>query len=166
MRSVKVCLLGDFAVGKTSLARRFVDESFSDRYLTTVGVKIDTKIVETPTHGPVKLVVWDIAGADNLDALSTSYVRGMAGYLLVADRSRASTLTSANKIQASVAANSPSVPFCFLVNKNDLHDQLEITDDALAEIQNRGWETLLTSAKTGDNVERAFQQLAERILSE
>lgn len=162
MKSHKVCVLGDFAVGKTSLIRRFVDQTFSEKYLTTVGVKIDTKLVAVGGE-QVKLVIWDIAGLDHLDALRSSYVRGMAGYLLVCDATRRSTLTSAKNVQAEVAELIGPVPFCFLANKSDLKAEFEVDEQDLQVLQDQGWFTLWTSAKEGDNVERAFEQVAERI---
>ena len=94
-RAHKVCMLGDFGVGKTSLVARFMRNTFSDRYLTTVGVKVDSKEVDCGEQGAVKLVVWDIAGGSALDALNMSYLRGAGGLLLVADGTRASTMRTA-----------------------------------------------------------------------
>ena len=84
----KICMLGAFAVGKTSLVQRFVKSLFSDRYLTTVGVKIDKKIV-TVGDTEVSLVLWDLAGEDEFQSVQTSYLRGASGYLLVIDGTRA-----------------------------------------------------------------------------
>ncbi|MEM9533095.1 MAG: Rab family GTPase [Pseudomonadota bacterium] len=160
MKSFKVCILGDFAVGKTSLVRRFVDQQFSERYLTTVGVKIDTKELELAA-GRAKLVVWDIAGADELDALRSNYVRGAAGFLVVADLTRADTLTTAKKLIDEVAGQFGPMPCCLLANKLDLEDEREIDDmdmTAPADIP-----IFSTSAKTGEQVERAFEKLGQLI---
>ncbi len=166
MNSFKICLLGDFAVGKTSLVRRFVDQAFAETYLTTVGVKIDTKVIETAAGQPTKLIVWDLAGADDLDALRTSYVRGAAGFLLVCDLTRAETLTSAKKIHAGVVAQFGAVPFCLLSNKSDLRDAREIDPAQLRELEHSQWPVFETSAKSGMNVELAFGKLAELISDE
>ncbi|MEM7708873.1 MAG: Rab family GTPase [Pseudomonadota bacterium] len=166
MKSVKVCILGDFAVGKTSLVRRFVDEAFSERYLTTVGVKIDTKTVHLQDSGPIKLVLWDVAGADELSALQTSYVRGSAGFILVCDLTRRETLTTATKLKTEVAAQFGPVPWCLLANKSDLAQEREIDDMALTELAEDGWNVHTTSAKTGFNVETAVLALAARLAVE
>ncbi len=163
MKSVKVCILGDFAVGKTSLVRRFVDEAFSERYLTTVGVKIDTKTVHPEGAEPIKLVLWDVAGADELSALQTSYVRGSAGFILVCDLTRRETLTTATKLKSEVAAQFGPVPWCLFANKNDLTEEREIDDMALSELTEDGWIVHTTSAKTGFNVESAVLALASRL---
>lgn len=163
MKSFKVCLLGDFAVGKTSLARRFVNEAFDESYLTTVGVKIDTKLVDVDGE-LVKLIVWDIAGNDDLDALRTSYVRGAAGFLLVCDLTRSETLTSAKKIQHAVVDQFGPVPFCLLANKSDLTAEQEIGEAELTELESIQWPVRRTSAKTGEQVEEAFKALAKAMI--
>ncbi|MGH8605890.1 MAG: Rab family GTPase, partial [Gammaproteobacteria bacterium] len=98
MLQKKICMLGFFGVGKTSLVRRYVSSVYSDTYLTTVGVKIDKKTV-TVREQTLNLLLWDIAGADDISALRTSYLRGAAGYLLVADGTRPETLESARSMQ-------------------------------------------------------------------
>ena len=162
----KVCMLGDFAVGKTSLVRRFVDQAFEEKYLTTVGVKIDTKLVDLPNGAQAKLVVWDIAGADDIDALRGNYLRGLNGYLLVCDGTRLPTLEAAARIRESVAQVAGDVPMRLLVNKQDLVDQTEITEAELAEYGMGDVRRLLTSALTGANVDTAFQELAYAITVE
>ena len=90
----KICMLGSFAVGKTSLVTRFVTSIFSDRYLTTIGVKIDKKIVSLAGRD-ITLIVWDIHGDDEFQRIRTSYLRGASGYLLVVDGTRRDTLATA-----------------------------------------------------------------------
>jgi len=95
----KICMVGTFAVGKTSLVRQFVDSVYSDKYHTTVGVKVDKKIV-TVGEQEVTLVLWDIEGAETGYELRQSYLRGAAGYLLVADGTRPDTIANAEILQA------------------------------------------------------------------
>src|ERR1041385_1285654 len=87
----KICMLGGFGVGKTSLVKRYVESIFSETYLTTVGVKIDKKTVDL-SDLIVNLILWDVAGEDDISSLRMSYLRGSAGYVLVADGTRPSTL--------------------------------------------------------------------------
>ena len=94
----KVCMLGGFAVGKTSLVARFVRSIFSEKYLTTVGVKIDKKAVMAGDR-EVTLVLWDINGQDEFQDVQESYLRGMSGYLLVVDGTRRATLETAAKLR-------------------------------------------------------------------
>ena len=161
MLQKKICLLGAFGVGKTSLTRRFVDSIFSDTYLTTVGVKIDKKTVAVNGNS-VNLLIWDIAGEDEVSAVRTSYLRGAAGYLLVVDVTRAQTLAVAKSISERVAKEVGDVPFLCLLNKTDV-EEWDISDAHIEEIELQGWTVLRTSAKTGAGVEAAFSDLARRI---
>lgn len=162
MLQKKICMLGAFGVGKTSLVRRYVASIFSDTYLTTVGVKIDKKTL-TVDGRTVYLILWDIAGEDDISALRTSYLRGAAGYFLVVDGTRGETLEVARSIQRRVEAEVGQVPFMVLLNKYDLVDRWRISEPCLEELKCAGWTVLSTSAKTGEGVEAAFQELAERV---
>ncbi len=158
----KICLLGAFAVGKTSLVSRFVKSIYSDQYLTTVGVKVDKKPV-TLGDTQVNLIVWDLAGEDEFQKVSMDYLRGASGYLLVADGTRLSTLETARMLRQRVADNIGDIPFVFIVNKSDLNAEWEIDDQAVADCQAAGWNVIKASAKTGEGVEEAFKLLAEKI---
>lgn len=157
----KICMIGDFSVGKTSLVARFVRQTFSDKYLTTVGVKIDTKQVKISDGREVKFILWDIAGTDALSVTTVSYLRGAAGYLLVVDGTRRPTWDSAVNLQKAVTEQLGEKPFILLLNKADLKEQWEV-EQSLVEA--RGWKVLLTSAKTGEGVEEAFLKLATQLV--
>jgi small GTP-binding protein len=163
MLQKKVCLLGGYGVGKTSLVRRYVQSIFSDTYLTTVGVKIEKQMVNVG-DADVALILWDIAGEDDITRIRTSYLRGAAGYFLVVDVTRGETLEVAKSIQARVTAEIGSVPFLFLLNKTDLKEEWEIPEQSLEDLKNAGCTVLRTSAKTGEGVEEAFQELAKRMV--
>lgn len=160
----KVCLLGGFGVGKTSLVSRFVHSIFSDKYLTTIGVKIEKKSVSLH-DAQVEMVIWDMYGNDDYQKLRTSYLRGASGYLLVADGTRRETLDTAIEVQRLAEAALGRVPFIFAVNKSDLRDQWEIDEDALESRRRAGWRVLETSAKTGVMVEGAFATLARDMVA-
>jgi len=160
----KICMLGAFAVGKTSLVRRYVDSIFSDRYLTTVGVKIDKRIV-TLGAAEVSLILWDIAGEDDISQVRPSYVRGAAGYLLVADGTRPATIDVAQSIQQRMEAEVGKLPFVVLLNKRDLQSLWSVSAEDIAALQRAGWTVRMTSAHSGEGVEQAFQTLAERVTS-
>lgn len=159
----KICVLGDFAVGKTSLTRRFVSNVFSDDYISTVGVKIETRTVPVSEEDSVKLVVWDIAGGDKLDALSTSYLQGASGYLLVADGTRRNTLENALTLNTVIENQIGQVPARLLINKLDLQENWEITGADYEALAQSGLSTSETSAKNGENVEEVFKELAEEL---
>ena len=162
MRTAKVCILGDFAVGKTSTIARFVNNVFSEEYLTTVGVKIDTKEAET-ANGPIKLVIWDIAGTDELSTIEFAYLRGSAGFILVADGSRRKTVASALSLREELLAQHGELPFVAMLNKADLSQHWEIDDDVIKASQEAGVDWIRCSAKTGEGVEDAIFTLAEAI---
>lgn len=160
----KVCLLGGFGVGKTSLIAQFVRSMFSEKYLTTVGVKIDKKSVAVDDER-VELVIWDIYGHDDFQKLRVSYLRGAAGYLLVADGTRRATLDTAMEVQRLAEETIGRVPFILAVNKADLRDDWDIDQAAIDELARTGWQVLKTSAKTGEMVEGAFATLARAMLA-
>lgn len=161
----KVCLVGDFAVGKTSVVERYVNNQFSERYLTTVGVKIDTKEIELPQHGLTeKLVLWDVAGADRFGPIEFAYLRGAAGYVFVADGTRSLTLDSALALRDQIMNASNARPSVLLLNKCDLVSAWEIDDARVEALHDHFDSVFRTSAKTGDDVETALTRLAEVIV--
>ena len=159
----KVCMIGASGVGKTSLVAKFVHSLFSEKYLTTVGVKIDKKSL-TVDGTEMTLMIWDLAGDDDYQRLQTSYLRGTSGYLLVADGTRSITLDQVLDIQKRVVEAVGAAPFLLALNKADLASQWEITDQRMAELRALGWESFQTSAKDGVGVEEAFAALGRRML--
>jgi small GTP-binding protein len=159
----KICMLGAYAVGKTSLVARFVRSIFSEKYHSTVGVKIDKKTV-TIGGREVSLILWDLAGEDDFYQVRVSYLRGSAGYLLVADGMRRSTLEKAIELQQRAEAEIGKVPFILLINKLDLIDDWEINEADLKELSAKGWHAVSTSAKSGVGVNEAFHAIAGRTL--
>jgi hypothetical protein len=158
----KICMLGAFSVGKTTLVRRYVESVFSEQYLTTVGVKIDKKVIDLP-GGTVNLILWDMAGEDDAATIRMSYLRGMAGYMIVADGTRAVTLDVALSLRERVEAEHGELPCVMLLNKRDLVDQWVTPDSQLDALRARGWSVRVTSARSGEGVDEAFTELAERV---
>jgi small GTP-binding protein len=158
----KVCMLGPFAVGKTSLVRRFVESIFSDNYLTTIGVKISKKQV-AHQDSTVQLMIWDIEGVDVFTALKPSNLRGAAGVLLVLDGTRPKSIEVATEICTSVREHLPDAPIIGLINKYDLEGEWKFTQEDFDAIEALDISILKTSAKTGHNVEEAFHALVEKM---
>jgi small GTP-binding protein len=159
----KVCMLGAFAVGKTSLVTRFVDSSFSERYHTTIGVRIEKKALQLGGK-EWHLIIWDLAGEDEFLQIRSSYLRGCSGYLLVADGTRRTTLDAAVNMQQRVRDTIGDVPFVFMLNKSDLADEWEIAERTIDALSRRGWTWLKASAKTGAGVEEAFLTLVGKMM--
>lgn len=164
METRKICILGDFAVGKTSLVARFVHHRFSRKYLTTIGVKVDVKEVALPDGMVCKLAVWDVAGTDTPTSLFLRYLRGSSGYLLVADGTRAETLDRALQLREAVESHLGVLPFIGLINKGDLVGQQEIDEARLASLRDANECWLKSSALNGNNVEQAFKLLLESMV--
>ncbi len=159
----KICMLGAFSVGKTSLVQRFVKSIFSEKYMTTVGVKIDKKSV-TANGQQMDLLLWDIYGEDEFQKVKTSYLRGASGYFLVVDGTRSITLDTAFLLRERTEDAIGKVPFIILFNKSDIEDEWEIDSQAVEKLSDDGLTVIRTSAKTGLGVEEAFLALAEKML--
>jgi len=166
MKARKICMIGDFAVGKTSLVSRFVHSTFGEQYLTTVGVKIDTKAIELPSGDALKLVLWDIAGKSDFARVDTSYLRDASGYLLVIDSTRDETFNSAMQLKRDIDGQLGDVPFCVVLNKTDLTAQWVLSADHLSLLASRGWPTSRTSALSGDGVTATFTRLGTQLVHE
>jgi small GTP-binding protein len=165
MLQKKICMLGSFSVGKTSLVRRFVESIFSDAYQTSIGVKIDKKVVRTGNED-VTLVLWDIHGEDVYQKIRMSYLRGMSGYLLVADGTRRQTLDDAMALNERVMQEAGKLPAVLVLNKSDLTEKWEVDSTRESELTAAGWNILRTSAKTGASVEEVFSKLTAAMLAE
>jgi len=161
----KVCLLGDFGVGKTSLVRRFVEDRFDDKYLTTIGVKISRKTI-TRSYGSMSMLIWDLAGSTGFDSFTNpSYMQGTAGAIIVCDITRRETLTIMAEYARQARIINPRIHLIFVCNKTDLVDGRVIADEDIREVSSTFGDGtyFLSSAKTGENVEDVFFTLAEKI---
>ena len=164
----KVCLLGDGAVGKTSLIRKFVFDSFDDKYIMTFGTKVTKKELRLNVGGQdydLILMMWDILGQRVHDNLHSSYYQGAAGAFVVCDVTRRDTFEGASEWLSVFRSVSADTPVIFLGNKSDLVDKRTVSDDDLQKLSDdKGARYLLTSAKTGINVEEAFLSMSKSIL--
>lgn len=159
----KICMLGAFAAGKTSLVQRFVYSLFSEKYLTTVGVKIDKKTLSI-NGSAIDFILWDLHGEDEFQKVRMSYLRGAAGCIYVIDGTRHATVNVAFNLLEKVQATIGSIPFVLVLNKWDLRQDWEIDADTLSLLEQRSAVVVKTSAKTGKDVETAFHALARLIL--
>jgi small GTP-binding protein len=160
----KICILGAFAVGKTSLVERFVKSIFSDKYHTTIGVKTDQKDIKIGEK-EVRLILWDINGEDDYQSVKPSYLMGTSAFILVADGTRKETLKVASELKDLVFNTIGEKDFYLLINKVDLSDNWEIEEQDFSKLAAMGWKIVKTSAKTGENVEQTFTNLALELIS-
>lgn len=169
--SKKVCLLGDFAVGKTSLVRRFVYDYFDDQYLSTIGVKVSRKTINIAQGEQIvelTMMLWDLAGSEEFTHLRASYLRGAAGVLLVGDLTRPLTFDTLPRYVADVDQVGSHPPLVLAANKIDLLDDNSSERPVLSQAQDIAQmlaaPLYLTSALTGDEVEKIFRHLGRMIL--
>ncbi len=162
----KVCMLGSFAVGKTSMVKRFVEGRFDDRYLSTIGVKISRRKVAV-AEDSLSLIVWDLAGGDEFLRTNTSYLRGAAGCLIVCDLTRPQTVRSIDQYAEQMLSANPAAKIIIVGNKADLVDEIQVSKEDLQAVSQSlsSCPVYLTSAKSGINVSDAFKSLAENIIN-
>lgn len=166
--SKKMCMVGDFSVGKTSLIRRFVERQFSDQYLSTVGVKISRKAVDLPNVKPeeivnLQLLIWDIEGHTKFKAIAPSYLQGASGVILVADLSRQETIERLIEHLNFFLSVNPKGEVIVALNKADLvseKDRENLNNCVPKPVIEKAMGIYQTSAKTGDYVDEIFQKLA------
>lgn len=170
--TMKICFLGDSSVGKTSLIRKYVYDSFDDSYLMTMGTKVSKKTItvdmpELDKKFNVTFMIWDIIGDIHFRGLlHHSYLHGAAGALLVCDVTRPDTMESLSVWAESLEIEGEEdIPIIFMANKSDLTDQKKLSEGdikKLADVYNSFF--MLTSAKTGQNVEETFKVLGKKMV--
>ena len=164
----KVVILGDSAVGKTSLIRRFVLNTFDERYVSTIGARVSKKEVMvrslTP-HVSMDMMIWDLIGSKESTRLHEMYYKGAEGALVVSDISRLSTIENMGMWVQSLRTAVGERPALLLYNKSDLQGYWTLDEAGMDALSTRhGAPYYLTSAKTGANVEVAFSRLAEEMV--
>jgi len=165
---VKICLVGEGAVGKTCLIRRFIQDQFDDRYISTLGAKVSKKELKVGgSNGgmDIDMTIWDIMGEKGFrELLKEAYFHGAQGVLAVCDVTRKETLADLEEWVGAVVKVTGNIPVEFLANKADLRDQMVFDeDDVRTAAESHGAPWMFTSAKTGENVEDAFAKLAQLI---
>lgn len=171
--SKKICTIGDFGVGKTSLIRRYVEGVFSDEYLSTVGVKVSQKLLEIDPESDreaiqLKLMIWDLEGHTRFKPIAKSYLQGASGALIVADLTRPETLDNLNdRLELFLSVN-PKGVVAIALNKLDLAMTEKLDDSSTFSrwTDERIISFNLTSAKQGNNVEKIFQDLSISIVTQ
>jgi small GTP-binding protein len=164
MMQKKICMMGAFAAGKTSLVSRYARNMFSEKYLTTVGVRIERKLVRAGTQD-LDLILWDLHGEDEFQKVRQSYLRGTSGCILVVDGTRRDTLDTALQLHQEAKTALGDVPCVYAVNKADLRNAWEIDDAVLHSLRGRAPAVVETSAKMDLGVEEAFSTLVRAMVN-
>jgi small GTP-binding protein len=165
----KICLLGDFSVGKSSMIRRFIEDKFSDNYLSTVGVKVSRKsltITGDRIH-EVTLLIWDLEGHTKFKSITPTYLKGSSGAIIVADLTRSDTLDNLDRHIKLFLEINPNSVIALALNKADLIREEKL--DRLIELYGsnscrQAIDTYQTSAKTGQHVDTIFEKLTTAII--
>jgi small GTP-binding protein len=155
----KVCMVGVYGTGKTSLVQRYVHSLFSAKYHSTVGVKIDRKQVQLGDT-TVNLLLWDVEGRTADQEIPASYLRGAHAVFYVADGTRRETFEQLFDLREHAKSAAGDVPSIVAVNKADLKEQWVFTPADSAKLISGGFHVLNTSAKSGEGVEDAFLWIA------
>ena len=171
MITKKIVLVGDFSTGKTSLIRRYVDNEFSDDYLTTIGVKISKKILlleESDVNIELQLMIWDIEGNTDSKPTNPAYIMGAHGLIIVADITRNTSIKNIKLHIEECQKVVKDVPKILVLNKSDLIQTDEELQTILQDLknQNLGVDYIFdSSAKDGKNVEKIFSKISETIIT-
>jgi len=153
----KILFLGDFSVGKTSLIRRYIDNTFDDRYLTTIGVKIAKKNLQV-NGTELELLIWDIEGATVIKQISKTYYQGASAAIIVCDASRKETIAGLKSHIERFRNINPDTPYAVAYNKADILTAKQRESFVFPYV---GY---LTSAKEGTNVPQLFTLLTKEII--
>ena len=160
---VKICLLGNPAVGKTSLIRKYVYDVYSDKYIGTLGTKVSKKQVKIGEDN-VTMLIWDLMGEHEFRRIQMTAFKGTQGALIVCDLTRKETLAGFDFWPKNLFEVTGKIPVIFLGNKDDLPDKEICEEDIRPYAERHGTDYYMTSAKTGVHVEEAFERLARKIV--
>ena len=156
----KIVLLGHFGVGKTSLMRRFIDDTFSEEYKVTLGVQIQKKVVELKNSKKLSLIIWDVEGNTTVKNARLSYLLGSNGFIYVFDATRMDTFSELNEEIEFLKENYPNAKVKVIGNKIDLVGKQSLVDILASKKIKYDY---LASAKSGENVNQMFQELAQEL---
>jgi len=172
LRKIKVCLIGDVGVGKTSLVRRYVLDQFDDKYIATIGTKVTKRNVKVRNPSTLEeetavLLIWDIMGQPSFrEILREAYFYGAQGALCVCNTTSRDSFNELRYWIKAMTATAGPVPMVMLGNKSDLKEKREVTAEELKDFAEKFNSTsMLTSAKTGENVEKAFSMVLEKVMA-
>ena len=163
--SIKVCLLGEANVGKTSLVYRFIENKFREDYKSTLGVNLLKKDMDIDKYKGISAQIWDLGGQDSFKSLRSLYLQGANGALVIYDTTNRKSFERIDEWVRSFKESREDAPLLLIGNKTDLKDKIKVEEDEGKSFAKKNkMEILLTSAKTGANVEIAFKQLIKKIL--
>ena len=164
-----IITLGDSKVGKTSLIIRYMDNSFVETYLSTLGIDSRQKNIKLSNGEEIRVKITDSAGEERFRALSANYIKKANGILLIYDITNRESFNNINNWATEIKDKSKNIderPIILIGNKLDLEEKRCINKkegEELAQNMSSGIKFYETSCKTGDNIEKAINDLAEQI---
>ena len=162
---IKVCLLGEANVGKTSLLYRYIENKFRDNYKATLGVNLLKKEANIEGYGLITIQIWDLGGQESFKSLRKLYLEGANGALIIFDMTKSKTFEKLSDWVGDFKEARGEQPILLVGNKTDLIDNIKVNENEASDFANKhGMEFIKTSAKTGENVEVAFLNLIKVIL--
>ncbi len=162
---IKITLLGEKNVGKTSLVYRFIENKFRENYKATLGVNLLKKDMDIGGYGGVSAQIWDLGGQESFKSLRSLYLEGANGALVIFDMTDTNSFERLDEWIQDFRSARGDAPIILIGNKSDLKNQIKITEKEASEFtKTNTMELIITSAKTGENVENAFIQLTKTIL--
>lgn len=166
--SLKLIVTGDFQVGKTSLIKRFVENRFQESYISTIGVEISKKVINIQKDIEVNFMLWDIGGQiQSMAPYRARFYSGANAAFIAIDRTRPKTLEEGlerwhDDIKKSIPKN---IPIIIIGTKSDLTDKIQVTEEDIKKhADEHGFHYILTSSKTGENVNDAFMYVGYKYL--
>lgn len=162
MYAYKVVLVGDFGTGKTSLIRRYVDNSFSEDYISSIGVSISRKQLSNEFANST-MIIWDIEGKTDFKPIFKQYLSGSKGFVIVADLTRQKTIDSIKEHVELCEKTTPNLPIFIALNKSDVKN-IDYDIQKIKEISSSIVDVYETSAKNTQNVDKIFQELNNSIV--
>lgn len=161
----KLLLIGDSGVGKTCMLFSYVDGAYSPTYISTIGIDFKIKTIEIGGK-KIKLQIWDTAGQERFHTITMSYYRGAMGIMLVYDITARKSFENISRWLGNIHQHaSETVEVIIVANKSDMVDRRSVTqEEGLEAAGSNGIKYIETSAKTGENINTAFEELTMAIL--
>jgi len=163
--TIKIIVIGEPAAGKTSLVKRFITSHFSTDYRASIGANMFIKKLILDSGHEIKIQLWDIAGQERWIKMRHLYYKGTQGVLILGDLTREKSFTQIENFWCpDIGKYCTEVPIILIANKNDLNSN--ISENAVRSLGERinAQDVLFTSAKTGENVEKAFKLISELVI--
>ncbi|MHA1803608.1 MAG: GTP-binding protein [Promethearchaeota archaeon] len=166
--ALKLILTGDPLVGKTSLIKRFVEDTFQENYISTIGLEISKKKIDISEDIKVSFLIWDIGGQERFESHRANFYSGANAAFIVIDRTKKESLKSIGKWFKDISEFvKQRIPTIIVGNKSDLIDDIIISEKEIKEkAEKLNSFCVLTSAKTGENVNESFHYVAYKVIEE